>query len=106
MNQLEVLARQMFERYAERTVGHRSRWDYLSKERKLAWMQEVLVLTDFFIENLYSKINKLPTPSQGQSGFENGMASGILQERREMKNFIHFLDSELKKDLESFRNKE
>jgi hypothetical protein len=105
MNQLEVLARQMFERYATRVAGHRSSWDYLSKERKLAWMEEVLIMTDFFVENLQSKMNNNPLPNRGQSGYENGLAAGAAQERQMMKDFIHFLDSKFKKDLEEFRNR-
>ena len=104
MTQLEVLAKEMFERYAVRVAGHKSNWDYISDERKLAWMEEVLVMSDYFIENFRANLNKKPTPIRGNSGFENGHAAGVIKERQETLNFIQHLDEQLKKDLEELKN--
>lgn len=104
MTQLEVLAKEMFERYAIRVAGHRSGWDYLNKERKMAWMHEVIIMLDHLNENFRANINKKSPPTRGQSGFENGLCAGILQERQDMLNLVQRLDENLKKDLETFRN--
>jgi len=104
MTQLEILAKESFERYAVRVVGHRSNWDYISKERKQAWMEEVITMSDYFIENFRNKISSKAKPARGQSGFENGMSSGILQERQDILNFLQQLDDKLKSDLEEFKN--
>ncbi len=103
MTQLEVLAKEMFDRYAERVAGHRSSWDYLSKDRKIAWMQEVIIMLDHLNGNFRASINKKPQPTRG-SGFENGLCAGILQERQDMLNMIQRLEESLSKDLETFRN--
>jgi len=104
MTQLEVLAKEMFVRYAERVAGHKASWDYLSKKRKLAWMEEVIIMSDYFVENFRNKIKGKPVPSRGQSGFENGMNSGIMQERLDILSFIEHLDEKLKSNLEEFKN--
>lgn len=105
MKNLEGMAREIFNRYAER-AGVRANWNYLSDSRKAVWMQDILLLSEYFTNELKNSIKPLPGPTKTSTSYEAGFASGVYNERVYFTNLIEGIHDKLTYDYISFENKQ
>jgi len=104
MTTLEGFARTMFEKYSHKKYGHVASWGRLSKERKIEWMQDVLYLSEFFIDELKEKFGKPPVFRETRTSFEMGHNKALHSSHMNVINFINGLKEELDDSLEEFRS--
>lgn len=106
MTELESLAAQAFERYAKLTTGQKANWEYLSDERKEAWMKEVIFYIEHISKRLKTKFKPVPPASNANAGaYTAGYNDGIATERLSITNFIAMLDKDYVAQLEDFKSK-
>jgi len=77
MKEIEKLAIGLFDKHALRNDGRVYDWNYLSRDRQIEWMKEVLVNVNFVLSEIRGKLKAPPAvlpsePSYGV-GFKNGM---------------------------------
>ena len=102
MLQVEQLAKELFDRYCLLTVNKQGLWAYLSTERKIAWMKEVIFFTDFLASSIKGKIKPLPPFRQNETVYMTGYQNGLLEERTATINLIEYVDQDLKKQLKTY----
>lgn len=103
MKTLEGLAREMFAKFSLMETGRQGNWDYLSDERKLAWMQDVAEIADFIIKEVKSEFKPLPVSSKAGTVYESGYMEGVRSERVQCMNVIDAIEDDLVEQLESSR---
>lgn len=101
MNELEVLARELFYRYAASREAP-AYWERLPLDRKVAWMKEVLVGTQVVTAHLKSKIKAVAELGIGAASYERGFNHGIKTERFALKNYLDEIEKNFNRQLEDF----
>jgi hypothetical protein len=81
---LQELAKNAFTKFANNS-NMTCNWNYLSKERKLVWMKEILDLNKLLIDNIKLDIRAVPEYKVGMSGLEAGVNEGRRKERMQLK---------------------
>ena len=68
----------------------------------MVWMVEALYYLDYILGRIRERYKSKPfTPAQ--TSYENGFQQGALSERSEVNKLLEYLDSDLKKQLEDFK---
>jgi len=98
---LEGLARTLFTKFSIRETGKTSNWDYLSDERKLAWMQDVATIASYIIKEIKSNFKPLPNGTPSMTVYDSGHLAGIRAERILNENIICDIEEDLVDDLEN-----
>lgn len=80
MKTLEGMAMEIFARYANKS-GVKADWRYLSDERKLVWMQDILLLSEYFLDNLKAEMKPIPSNQRSNTVYESGFNDGVRSER-------------------------
>lgn len=101
MNELEVLARELFYRYAA-DKDSAAYWERLPLNRKVAWMTEVLVSVQNVVKHLKVKIKPVATLGNGAASYEKGFNHGTISERLTLKTYLDEVENNYKKQLEEF----
>lgn len=102
MKTLEGMARELFNRYAAR-VGVEANWNYLSDDRKLVWMKDVMLLADYFMENLKLEMKPIPTNGKSNTVYEAGFNDGVKSERTSFTVLIEELHGKLLDEYQDFQ---
>ena len=102
MTTLEKLAKGMFERYSERTTGHKAHWDYLSKPRKADWLREVMIMMEYLVGNLKDRLKAPPASKPNEAAYSVGYNQGKADERLEFMQFVEYLEKGLRDELEDY----
>ena len=102
MTELEQLAKEAFDRFCVLT-GEKANWIYISEDRKIAWMKEVIFLSDFFSEKMREKFKRVPEINPQTGSFALGYNQGIAMERTATINFIEYVDNDLKEQLDQYK---
>lgn len=102
MSDLEKLAKGLFEKYSQHISGKKADWRYLSKQRKLIWMKEVLVYTDYISTQLKAKFKQPPKVRPNETSYAAGYNQGMAEERFATLNFIDYIDDNLHEQLQDF----
>ena len=103
-NKLERLAAEIFGRYSMATDGRRASWEHLPKERKLAWMAEVIFYVENISDQLKDRFSRPPKFDPASTSYALGYNQGIALERAEIFKFIEELDEGLKKEFTEYKN--
>ena len=80
MKTLDGMARDLFNKFSIRETGKSGDWNYLGDTRKLAWMEEVLIMANYFLKELKNEIKPLSN-KQAYTSYESGYNDGIRSER-------------------------
>ena len=102
MKTLEGMAMEIFNRYAAKS-GVKADWKYLSDERKLVWMKDILLLSEYFLNNLKNEIKPIPTNSRSNTVYESGFHDGVRSERTSFLVLTDNLHKKLLDEYEEFR---
>lgn len=102
MKSLEGMAMEIFNRYAAKS-GVKADWRYLSDERKLVWMQDILLLSQYYLENLKAEMKPIPTNQRSTTVYESGFNDGVRSERT---SFTVLVDELHEKLLDEYRDLE
>lgn len=105
MTEVERLAKEAFERYVLATTGKDAFWVYLSTDRKIAWMKEVIFFMDFLASSLHKKFKPIP-PQENNNVYANGYFNGLATERASMIELIQYLKQDLKRQLEEYKQQQ
>lgn len=104
MKEIEVLAKGLFQRYSMKMDGVIYNWQYLSRERQIEWMKEVIIHTEFLLKNIRDRIKPIPASSNNPASYEIGFLAGQQNERLKFIKILESLDSDLKNQLDSIIN--
>lgn len=99
MTELESLAAQAFERFAK-LKGQKADWTYLSEERKVAWMKEMIFFIEHISDRLKTKFKAPPRSNPNGGAYATGFNDGLTTERLSITNFIEMLDEDYKDQLD------
>lgn len=102
MTELERLAKEHFERYCLLTTGKEGFWLYLNADRKLAWMKEVIVFSDYLASQMKGRIKPLPPFKANDTVYMMGYQNGLQEERSATINLIQYIDQDLKSQLNKY----
>lgn len=100
MKTLEGMAQELFNRYAEKS-GVKADWRYLSESRKLVWMKDVLLISNYFLNNLKNEIKPIPNNTKSSTVYESGFNDGVRSERT---SFLTLVDQLHEKLVDEFEN--
>lgn len=101
MKKLEGMAAELFLKFSIQETGKAANWVYLSKERKIEWMKDVLVMANHFLETLQSEF-KPWGKIQGQTVYEAALIEGARAERISNQQTIEQIYKDLNDELEEF----
>lgn len=101
MNELEILARELFYRYAADRQAP-AFWERLPLDRKVAWMKEVMTNHQVIIKHLKTKMKPVAELGIGAASYERGFNHGVKTERFAIKNYLDEVEKSLIKQLEDF----
>lgn len=102
MTNLESLARGMYERYSYREFGYKASWERLNKARKIEWLKEALLLSEYVIDELKEEYGKKLEERKAHTSYQDGYNRGIMEERNRVINFINDLTENFNGDLTEF----
>lgn len=101
---LKQLAEELFEKYCEQELGKRGNWQYLSKERQLAWMADAMTIAVSITKKLKAKVKPMPPPpSRFDTMFSHGYYVGQLEQRTEFVQVVHDIYQDLQDEFEDFK---
>jgi hypothetical protein len=101
---IEELARQLFEYYGLRETGIRPNWQYLKKERQLAWVEDVHLVADVLLSQLKEKVKPLGTNQNlVQTSYAMGYNEGVKSERVLMINLVEQIEQEVEDQIFLFK---
>lgn len=100
MKKLEHIAQKMFTDFAYKHTGVWLDWNYLSPERKLAWVKEVEFTYQTCLDLLQQEVKPYLHVSPGGSSYEKGFMAGQSFEARRIDGKIQYLKKELEKQID------
>lgn len=100
---LEVYAAKLFNDFCK-NQGLDGRWDYLSPNRKLAWIREAHYLLKTAITELKNSFKPLK-PVKPQASYEIGYYQGMSAERLATLSYLDHCVEELTAQYEDLNNK-
>lgn len=103
MKDLERIAKEWFERYSVKETGKRLRWDLLSKNRKLEWMEEVLMVSDIYMKYLQEEVKPVGNLPRGSTSYANGFNEALRGERIRFYNLTLTRHEQLLEEYNEFK---
>lgn len=100
---LEVYAAKLFNEFCKRQ-GLDGRWDYLSPNRKLAWIEEAHFLLRSSVVELKESFKPL-RQGVAQASFEIGYNQGMSAERMATLSYLDFMRDDLAFQYEQLKEK-
>jgi hypothetical protein len=104
MTDLELLAKGLFERYSLEKEGRIYNWDYLHIERKVVWMNEVLISMDYLLNQIRTKVDSVKIKNDISASYAIGYSNGMWAERNSTITLLGYIKTELKVQLEQFKS--
>lgn len=104
MTQIELLAKGLFERFAEKKGKRIPNWHYLSEERQIEWMKEVIIHIEYLTKEIRNKLKEPPKPSKGEASYGLGFINGLQTKHLEFIGFLYDTEKDLKQQLEKIIN--
>lgn len=106
MRTLEGMAHDLFLKFALKETGRPANWAYLSDNRKLEWMKEVMIMANHFLLEFKKQIKPLPLPTANrpQTSYESGFYQGQVSERSNFHRILEETHQELINELADFEN--
>lgn len=101
MKELEGIARELFTKFHLKETGKNGNWDYLSDERKLAWMQDVCNIASSIIKEIKTEFRPLPVSTKTSTAYESGYMEGMRFERTYNQNIISKIEENLVDQLDN-----
>ena len=103
MSSLETIAKGMFENYSKMRTNKVANWNYLNSERKIVWMKDVLLISDYYA-NILRNLRPVHSPGVKKflTSFSLGYDQGIKVERSTLISMIDNFNTSLKNDLEDY----
>lgn len=98
---LEVYAAKLFNEFCY-NQGIKGNWEYVSKERKLVWIEEALYLLKSSLELLKSNFTPIKQVKH-QTSFEIGYYQGLTAERYSTLSFIDYTLEDLDNQYENLK---
>lgn len=101
MKELEGIARELFTKFHLKETGKHGDWDYLSDERKLAWMQDVCWIASSIIKEIKTEFRPLPISTKTNTVYESGYMEGVRSERIYNQNVVSEIEENLIDQLDN-----
>lgn len=103
MKTLETMAAEMFHNFAKQE-GISADWNYLSPNRRLAWMEDVMIVMNYFMDEIAKEIRPLKQPGQLSTVGERFFFAGQMEERKLFHQMTEDIHNQLKQQLEDAEN--
>jgi hypothetical protein len=101
MKQLERMASELFHSFA-RMEGREANWDYLSEERKKAWIRDVMVMARYFVVQLQKEVKPMPNRN-AHTSFESGFVAGQKSERLAFQQLVEEIYNQLENEYDALQ---
>ena len=101
MKELEGIARELFTKFHLKETGKNGNWDYLSDERKLAWMQDVCWIASSIVKEIKAEFRPLPISTKTNTVYESSYMEGVRSERIYNQNVVSEIEEKLIDQLEN-----
>lgn len=98
---LEQIAKDMFVEYAYKETGKRVNWEYLSTDRKLAWMKEVVDIYSMVIDQIEPMLELKVSKLGHSTTYERAFLQGESFENFRCTSLINSLKSEIGEQFQS-----
>lgn len=105
-SKLEKLAKEWFRLYYIRETGQeppKYGWQRLDIKRRLAWMREVLLVSNHFMKILLDDVKPLNKQAH-KTVYAKGFMDGRHTERISFVNLVHTIYEDLNDDYEDFKS--
>ena len=103
MTPLEKLAEELFVRFAKQESNVEANWAYLNNVRKIAWMDDVLLIADHVLNDLQNTVKPLEPASKVATSYEMGYNQGRGLERTQFITVLEKYRADLNDDLDIFK---
>ncbi len=104
MKELELLAIDLFNRFSLKQNGRSYDWNYLSRDRQIEWMKEVVINLEFVLDKVRGKIKLPPGSASNEAAYGAGFKDGLRTKHLEIMQVIDDLDQNLKAQLDQIIN--
>lgn len=101
MKQLELMASELFHSFA-RMQGSSANWNYLSEERKKAWIRDVMVMARYFLVQLQKEVKPMPNRN-AYTSFESGFVAGQKSERLAFQQLVEEIYKQLENEYDALQ---
>jgi len=101
---LEQIARKMFIEFSRRRTGLALDWRYISKERKLSWMKEVVEIFDMCLNDLDKELELPHIGLTGAASFEKGFVAGQKFENNRIRQRVEYLKTWLDEQYREYEH--
>ena len=101
MKSLEAMAAELFHSFA-RMEGKPADWNYLSAERKKAWIRDVMVMARYFVVQLQKEVKPMPNRNSHTS-FEAGFVAGQKSERLAFQQLVEEIYNKLEQEYDALQ---
>jgi hypothetical protein len=101
MKRLEGMALELFNKFSVRETGKQGNWQYLSNERKLEWMKEVLIMAKYFHSEVLATVKPLPNNQKIETVYASGYSDGVRTERTYL---VSLFEDQLQKLLDEYED--
>jgi hypothetical protein len=101
MKTLEGMALELFNKFSVKETGKVGNWQYLSDQRKLEWMKEVLIMAKYFHGEVLKTIKPMPNNPRIETVYASGYADGSRSERIYM---VTLIEDQLQKLVDEFED--
>lgn len=98
MKSLELMAAELFHSFA-RMENRPADWQYLSPERKKAWIKDIMVIARYFMIQLQKEVKPMPNRNSHTS-FEAGFMAGQKSERQAFQQLVEELYEQLEREYD------
>ena len=102
MKPLEEIASSMFERFAVIETGQQADWNYLSHERKKAWISDVITIATYVLEELQGVVKPTDIPPKVATSYQMGYTHGQSVERTQFITVLQQCKEQLEAEFNEF----
>lgn len=105
MTPLEQLAKELFVKFAKQESGIDARWDYLNNARKIAWMNDALLIATYILSELQKEVKPVTVPSKVETSYQMGYTRGQSIERTHFISILEARKHQLEEEYAKFVEK-
>jgi len=105
MGNIEIYAKEYFEKYSLHKTGKMLNWYHLPVERRREWMDDVYKLMQFLIHELKETINtNTKAISIQNTSYAKGREEGIFLERLRYKTALDDMEKSMFAEVQEYNN--
>lgn len=105
MKKVEYAAQQMFVDYAFKTTGKILDWNYLSPDRRLEWIKEVVNIYFTLLNDIEKDLKAFLQPANPVASYEKGFIAGQKHESHRLSEKVDYLRKSINEQYENIKER-